>query len=149
MFWRILEGGTDQHTLRVKKVCPYVDASLLWCQFNTENPFLIKPTETCSWVWWMSIMGAEGWVGCFCLSVTRVTKDICATCQKDMTQSILGDSPKNIPVILITGRIRDRHTQTKTHMSPNTIPITAWCHLASWPFLKLMSSFLDSRQSEQ
>lgn len=73
---------------------------------------LIKPTEIHSWDWWMSVMGAEGWVGCFCLSATRVTKDICATCQRDMTQSILGDSPKSIPASLITGRIRDGQTRS-------------------------------------
>lgn len=45
MLWRILEGGSDEHTLWAQKVWPYVDASLLWCKFNTKNPFLIKPTE--------------------------------------------------------------------------------------------------------
>lgn len=94
----------------------YCDVSLI-----PRIASLIKPTEIHSWDWWMSIMGAEGWVGCFCLSVTHVTKDICATCQRDMTQSILGDSPKSIPASLITGRIRDRQTRSnkKTHMHPN------------------------------
>lgn len=90
----------------------YCDVSLIPRIPSSLNP------QKYSWDWWMSIMGAEGWVGCFCLSVTRV---ICATCQRDMTQSILGDSPKSIPASLITGRIRDRQTLKQKHNSNNCL----------------------------
>jgi len=83
----------------------YCDVSLIPGIPSSLNP------QKYSWDWWMRIMGAEAWVGCFCLSVTRV---ICATCQRDMTQSILGDSPKSIPASLITGRIRDRQTHSNS-----------------------------------